>query len=118
VTNNLAGAGTNTSQVTFAAAGGVTYQIAVDGFNGASGNVTLNLGMPGTIMISNPVRLSDQSFRFTVLGAPNQALRIDATTNFFVWVPIINLTNVTGNIDVVDPLSTNFPFRFYRVVAP
>jgi hypothetical protein len=57
-------------------------------------------------------------FHFTLLGAPNQVLRIDATTNFLVWVPIINLTNVTGTIDVVDPQSTNFPLRFYRAVAP
>jgi hypothetical protein len=35
-----------------------------------------------------------------------------------VWVPIVNLTNVTGTIDVVDPQSTNFPLRFYRAVAP
>jgi hypothetical protein len=118
VTNNLAGVGTNTSQVSFAALGGTTYQIAVDGFNGASGNVTLNLSMPGVIIMSNPAQQSDRSFHFTLLGAPNQVLRIDATTNFLVWVPIINLTNVTGTIDVVDLQSTNFPLRFYRAVAP
>jgi hypothetical protein len=31
-----------TSRVTFAATSGTTYRVAVDGFNGASGNVTLN----------------------------------------------------------------------------
>src|SRR5439155_161666 len=32
-----------TSSVTFNAVAGVTYQIAVDGFNGATGNITLNI---------------------------------------------------------------------------
>jgi hypothetical protein len=36
-------AGTQTSLVTFNAVAGVTYQIVVDGYDGASGNITLNL---------------------------------------------------------------------------
>jgi hypothetical protein len=36
----------HTSQVTFGAVSGVTYQIAVDGFNGASGNITLVVTPP------------------------------------------------------------------------
>jgi hypothetical protein len=31
------------SRVTFTASAGVTYQIAVDGFNAATGNITLNI---------------------------------------------------------------------------
>lgn len=35
--------GTTTSKVTFAAIAGTTYQIAVDGYGGAAGSITLNL---------------------------------------------------------------------------
>lgn len=35
--------GSNTSKVTFNAVAGTTYQIAVDGYNGASGNITLHI---------------------------------------------------------------------------
>ena len=83
--------------------------------NGAS---PLQWFLPGVIVMSNPARQSDQLFHFTLLGSPNQILRVDATTNFQAWVPIANVTNVTGTIDVVDPQSTNFPLRFYRAVAP
>jgi hypothetical protein len=38
--------GNLTSRVSFNAVAGVTYQIAVDGFNGASGNIQLNLSAP------------------------------------------------------------------------
>ncbi len=38
--------GNTTSLVTFSAVAGVTYQIAVDGYNGDSGNIQLNLTMP------------------------------------------------------------------------
>jgi len=41
VATNLAGAGTNTSYVSFAALSGTTYQIAVDGYNGATGTVAV-----------------------------------------------------------------------------
>lgn len=37
------GGGVGTSRVTFNAVGGTTYQIAVDGYNGASGNITLHI---------------------------------------------------------------------------
>ena len=38
--------GNLTSRVSFAAAAGVDYRIAVDGFGGASGSVTLNWSQP------------------------------------------------------------------------
>ncbi len=37
--------GTSTSKLTFAATAGVTYQIAVDGYGGASGSITMHLSL-------------------------------------------------------------------------
>lgn len=42
--NDDAGGGLRTSSVTFDASSGVVYYIAVDGYNGATGNVVLNWG--------------------------------------------------------------------------
>lgn len=39
------GGGVGTSRVTFNAVAGTTYQIAVDGYNGAAGNITLHVTM-------------------------------------------------------------------------
>jgi Immunoglobulin I-set domain len=47
VASNLS-AGTLTNSITFTASGGVTYQIAVDGYNGAAGNAVLHLTPIGT----------------------------------------------------------------------
>jgi hypothetical protein len=38
--------GNLTSRVGFKAVGGTTYQIAVDGYSGAAGNIVLTLSMP------------------------------------------------------------------------
>ncbi len=118
VASNLAGPGTNTSQVTFTAVAGTTYAIAVDGYNGASGNVVLNLTMPGVLVLTNPLRQNDGCFHFTILGPAGQVLRIDATTNFTAWTSLATLTNVTGTLEFTDTASTNFVRRFYRVVVP
>ena len=37
--------GTTTSKVTFAVTAGMTYQIAVDGYGGVSGSITLHLNL-------------------------------------------------------------------------
>jgi fibronectin type 3 domain-containing protein len=37
--------GTTTSKVTFTATAGTTYQIAIDGYGGASGNITMHLNL-------------------------------------------------------------------------
>lgn len=116
VATNLAGAGTNTSQVNFTATAGTTYQIAVDGFSGASGSVVLNLSMPsGNITLSQPVRAGDGFFQFTINSAAGLVLTISASTNLVDWIPVAVVTNTTGTLQFVDPNSPSFVRRFYRV---
>ena len=45
VANDDDGGGNYTSKVTFTAVSGTTYQILVDGYNGASGNITLHVSL-------------------------------------------------------------------------
>jgi hypothetical protein len=45
------GGGGNTSLLTFAAVSGTTYQIAVDGYSGAAGNIVLNLQLAGAVNV-------------------------------------------------------------------
>jgi len=116
VASHLAGAGTNTSQVTFTAVAGTTYQIAVDGYNGASGRVMLNLAMPGLLVLADPVALGPGQFRFNVLCATGQVVRIEATVDFMNWTPVATATNLTGTIEFTDPAAGGFNLRFYRGV--
>jgi large repetitive protein len=117
VATNLPGVGTNTSVVTFSAIPATVYQIAVDGFNGASGNVVVSLSLPGAIVLQNPALNTNGTFQFTVISGPGQPLRIDATTNLQLWVPLTTFTNTSGNSNVIDPGSTGFSRRYYRGVA-
>jgi hypothetical protein len=119
VATNLPGAGTNTSVVTFSATAGTIYQIAVDGFNGAAGNVVVSVSLPGAIVLQNPAK-TNGIFQFTVISGPGQPLRIDSSTNFQLWTPLTTFTNISGSSNVFDPGSTGgFPRRYYRgVVIP
>lgn len=119
VATNLAGVGTNTSQISFAAVAGTTYHFAVDGFNGTNGNVVLNLSLPNaSIALSQPFKAGDGLFHFLITSAPGAVLRVDATTNLTTWTTIATVTNVTGTLDFADPNSPSFKQRFYRVVLP
>ena len=63
-------AGGNTSLVTFNAVAGATYQIAVDGYNGAPGNITLNVALTATALstITSPTGRSLAGSTATVSG--------------------------------------------------
>lgn len=59
-----------TSRVQFTAQPGVTYEIAVDGKNGATGLTILNVGtIPANDAFANPVQLSGQSTHVTSSNA-------------------------------------------------
>lgn len=118
VTNHLAGAGTTTATVSFNAFASTTYQIAVDGYLGAAGSVTINVAMANPLVLTNPQRLANGLFNFTVLGSPGQALWVEASTNLTGWSQIATVTNVTGSLEFTDPATTNSNRRYYRAVLP
>lgn len=69
--------------------------------------------------------LVDGARQFTVQGQPGFSYVIEAATNLLSpsaltqWVPIqTNGTAADGQFRFIDPITTNFPQRFYRVVAP
>ena len=69
--------GNGASRVVFTASSGTTYRIAVDGFNGAMGNVTLNWIQPAApIFTTQPqsqtaYQGSNVTFSATAIGTPN-----------------------------------------------
>ncbi len=116
---NLAGVGTNTSQVAFPAVSGTTYHFAMDGFNGATGSVVLNLSLLTTdIFFGQPVRTEDGFFHVTITSAPGLILRVDATTNLTTWSAIATITNLTGTSQFTDPTAPDYDRRFYRAILP
>lgn len=115
VTNQLAALGATINTLVFNAGAGTTYQIAVDGFNGAAGTVNLSLTQSGGVVLSNPARLGDGLVHFTITSSAGAVLTVYASTNLVDWAPIATVTNLTGSLDFADPASASLPRRFYRV---
>jgi len=117
VASDLDGGGPTTSQVSFDAVAGTTYQIAVDGGGGATGSITLSLAMQGVLALDKTVRLSDTQFGFTLISSPSQSVRIDVSENLTDWTPLTNVVNTTGSMPIIDD-PAGASNRFYRAVAP
>ena len=110
--------GNTRSRVSFNAVAGVAYQIAVDGYNGSSGNITLNvrLNIPTLEM---PSRLANGVFEIQLAGPVGSNYVIQASTDFTTWTPIAtNVIPAAGFIPIADAGATNYTRRFYRAVSP
>src|SRR5207244_12836439 len=73
--SGIAGDGSGTSRLTFNAASGTTYQIAVDGFNGVSGFIQLAIGYaPANDNLASAYKLNGPwiAFEGTTLGATKE----------------------------------------------
>jgi len=59
-------------------------------------------------------------FGFTVLGANNMAVAVEACTNLAsaVWSPVSTVTLANGMADFTDAASTHHPSRYYRFRLP
>ncbi|MEZ6068023.1 MAG: choice-of-anchor D domain-containing protein [Planctomycetaceae bacterium] len=110
--NDDSGDGTQ-SQVVFSAVAGVTYQIAVDGFNGATGSITLNItsgSVAGNNNFGNALLLTgtettangSNSGATAESGEPSHAGEAATTSVWWYWTAIAD-----GSVQV-DTFGSNF----------
>jgi hypothetical protein len=109
--------------VSFLALAGRTYQIAVDGKNGASGNIALTLsieameinpGITSLEIVYNDVRISFS----TIQGCTYRVERTDTLFPPVIWTPVLEAEVVPGTggiVSIIDPAGAVAPQRFYRV---
>ena len=102
-----------TSLVILNATAGQTLQIAVDGFEGASGNIVLQI-RPLKPLLGVPRILADGAFQFTITGPAGQTNAIQASTNLTFWTTLETLVNSNGAVIFKDSAATGFVRRFYR----
>jgi hypothetical protein len=116
--DNDSGLDGKTSRVSFSAEAGTMYYIAVDGVNGASGNVRLNyrLELAQTPLQLDSVSVQGAAFRFRLSGLPGRTYTIQGTTNLVSWIPLITTNSASGIIDFLDPASPSLSQRCYRAV--
>jgi hypothetical protein len=111
-----------TSLLRFAATSGTTYQVAVDGVNGATGTVLLSyaLDAPGTTLTAAATRLPDWSlstFMAQFHGVKGRKYRVQSSADLVRWQDFFN-TNplITGEFEITDPNLGRLPARFFRVL--
>ncbi len=109
VSNNDEPGGALTSSVTFQAEAGTTYQIAVDGFGGDIGNLTLNWNMDSTLTITPQ---PGNTFAISYTGVIWQRYLLLSTSDFTTWttngpVTMLNAPQTFTNAPVQ-------PLEFYQ----
>ena len=114
--------GVLTSRLTFDASQGQAFQIAVDGFDAAQGQITLALDLqsvePVKPSLGSPAILSDGSATFIVIGAPAQRYTIRACADWTNWVAVGEVVTTNGTAVFLDAAATNHSRRFYRATQP
>jgi Lysyl oxidase len=110
--------GTNkTSRLYFQAEAGTNYWVAVDGVEGQSGFYRLNWGAPGPGPRFHSLRpLPSGGKEIEVWGLIGDRYRIETTGDFGTWTNWMRVTNLTGRLQFLDPVTNDNPRRFYRAV--
>jgi hypothetical protein len=118
--NNSTG-GTNRSRVAFTATAGVTYNLAVDGYNGASSRIVLSLSADAVIMKPSlgPIsRLAGNAVQFTISGDADRTYTLETSTNLIFWEVLGPLTTTgDGTATFSEQIQSNAR-RFYRARYP
>jgi hypothetical protein len=104
-----------TSRVTFNAEARATYQIAVDGYLGATGVILLSLSAPQPTELGPPLLLSNRVVRLSLSSPPGQTNVIEASADLGAWVPLSTNVQSLPVIQYDDAGATNLEHRFYRV---
>ena len=107
-----------TSTVTFNSTAGQVYQIAVDGFDGASGQIALQIGPGLRPTLSSPVRLLNGGFQFTVHAPTGGFYEIDGSPDLTNWVSIGTLVMTNSSVPFIDSTVLGVDRQFYRAVQP
>ncbi len=106
-----------TSRLYFQAEAGTNYWVAVDGLNGQSGFFRLNWGSPGPgPRFESPRSLPDGSRQLGLLGYIGDRYRVETAGDLQTWTNWMRLTNFTGRIQFIDPVTNDYRRRYYRAV--
>jgi predicted dehydrogenase len=112
-----AGFGGNNSQVVFAGVAGNTYTIAVDGYDGASGAVRLNLGYEQPVLTVQLLAPTGP-LRIDVCARAQAVVVVETSPDLSTWTPLTtNLVPSDGVLRLTDDLGAGERQRFYRVVV-
>jgi hypothetical protein len=96
---------------------GQVFQIAVDGFDGEAGQISLRIETILTRLISP--RLANGQFQFTLTGPAESDYDVQASGNPAkpdLWSRLSLVFNTNGTLVITDPVASSLPWRFYRAL--
>ena len=100
--------------------GTVYYLPGMTGWsNTFAGLPTAQWFLPNPLVLNQGVGVRSNAFSFTVSWATNTSLVMEAATNLVTptWLPVLTNPMVNGTNFFHDAKWTNYPYRFYRVMA-
>ena len=107
-----------TSLMTFDGVTGARYEIAVDGFSEASGDIVLHLSAPAPPpLVIRSFTLLDGSFHLRLAGKPGQVFRVEVSADLSDWMILETASLATDLFDFVDNQADQLQQRFYRIVT-
>lgn len=113
--NDDAQLGIRTSWLTFSANANTTYFIALDGFNGASGNFVLSIKPDLSPKIVNVTLSSNKEVILTVNGETGLNFTVQYSYDLINWNYLTNLFNISERFEIIDSV-LNYQRKFYRVI--
>jgi hypothetical protein len=109
--------GVLTSAVSWVPEAGRRYQIAIDGFDGASGKVRLALA-PWVPQLMDLQRTPDDLLRFRVPGLPGTTQTLECSTDpRCCWSPVPDWQVTGGFGNYLERIDEEASQRFYRVIS-
>ncbi len=107
---------TRSASIPLNAVAGTTYQIAVDGYNGHSGNVRLAVRPLPSMAFQQPAKLQNGSFQTSFMGEPGIRYQIQISTNLVNWTTVTTVVGQDGVLNYLDAQAPSASARFYRAV--
>lgn len=104
------------SRVVFSATARTMYLVAVDGVEGAAGNVVLTYRLetvPVPLQLG-PARLLNTRFQFRVTGPAGRTFVVQRSADLLNWTALRTTFAPDDTLDFEDPASPTQSVRFYR----
>jgi hypothetical protein len=115
VASNDDAPGALASVVTFQAQAGTNYQIAVDGFDGASGEIVMTL-IADRPQLCQSVTVVNNRVQFCINGDIGRIYTVEASPDLVNWTLVATSVSTNGVLGLIDRAMSNFPRRHYRVM--
>jgi len=95
---------------------GVTNFVMIDGVNGATGSLNLNYSLVTSSLLVSLGKTQQGFVQVRISGHPAMRFRLEASTDFQDWIPLVTTNAASGIFDFTDTNSISQSRKAYRAV--